>query len=289
MIDLHSHSTASDGTFSPKDIVVTALYKGLKAIALTDHDTVDGLEEFLTTGEKYKDKIETIPGIELSCVNEHGINFHIVGLFIQQNTPELQSLIQKVCVWRDERNHEICEKLIECGIPISWEEIQAECPGNVVGRPHIAAVLIRKGYCNNNQHAFRKYIGRGRPGYVSRRCPLPEVSIAAIHAAGGLAIWAHPYTRGRLTNVKCKELTAELQTQGLDGIEAYYTMHTPTQINSVLKIADELGLLVSGGSDFHGSRMPDISLGTGMGTLCVPNILLQNIKKKLKSTLPLLK
>ena len=279
MIDLHCHSTASDGTLSPKELVQLAGTVPLTALALTDHDTVDGLPEFLAAA-KDAPKIECIPGIEFSCQLESGDTCHIVGLYIDGACGELQEACKQYIIWREERNQMVLAKLNELGYHIKMEDLEnARVEGEgVIGRPHIAAALVAKGYFKKNKKAFDGLIGRGRPAYVPRKVlPAPRC-LKAIHAAGGLAIWAHPMTSASMTYSKCERIIGELKASGLDGIEAYYTEHNELQTKNVIEIAKKLGLLVSGGADFHGENQPSIHLGTGYGGLRIPDSLLPPIK-----------
>ena len=161
---------------------------------------------------------------------------------------------------------------------ITLEEAQGHAGGGVLGRPHIALALVAHGYAHDIQNAFDRYLATGKPGYVRRQVPTPAEAIAAIHADGGVAIWAHPFTRGNYTVAQTRRVAVELKDLGLDGIEAYYPLHTPTQTRNVLKIAAEIGLLVSGGSDFHGIRFRNVELGIGYGKLCVPDALLAPLR-----------
>ena len=279
MIDLHCHSTASDGTLSPSELVRLALTVPLTALALTDHDTVGGLPEFLAAAKDVPN-LECIPGIEFSCQLEKGDTCHIVGLYIDSACGELQEACQQYVIWREERNQLILEKLNGLGYHIEMsdlEKVSLEGEG-VIGRPHIAAALVAKGYFSKNKKAFDELIGRGRPAYVSRQVLPAARCLDAIHAAGGLAIWAHPMTSASMTYNKCERNILELKQSGLDGIEAYYTEHTALQTKNVIAIAEKHGLLVSGGADFHGANQPSIHLGTGYGRLAVPDALLGPLK-----------
>lgn len=279
MIDLHCHSTASDGTLNPRELVQLAQTVPLTALALTDHDTVNGLPEFLEAA-KSAPQLECIPGIEFSCHLESGDTCHIVGLYIDGTCAELQAACQQYCIWREERNQQILEKLNSLGYHIEKEDLEkVKIEGEgVIGRPHIAAALVAKGYFRKNEKAFEELIGRGKPAYVSRQVLPTSRCLGAIHAAGGLAIWAHPMTSNSMTYNKCERIIEELKASGLDGIEAYYTEHNELQTKNVIEIAKKHGLLVSGGADFHGANQPSIHLGTGYGGMRIPDSLLPPIK-----------
>lgn len=278
MIDLHCHSTASDGTCSPTELITLAKQAHLSAVALTDHDTTAGLTEFLSCAAKQN--FDAIPGIELAARNLRQQTFHILGLFIQPDHPELLKMMQQILCWRNERNQSIIARLNQLGLEITLSEIEECCEGEVLGRPHIAKALIRKKYCRTVKQAFDKIIGRGCDAYVFRQVPPPEECIRVIHAAGGLAIWAHPYSSDSMTHIRCRELAAELKEFGLDGIEAYYSLHRHAQTVEALKIAKELQMLVTGGSDFHGTHFPKLNLGSGYGRLQVPDALLKPLRQK---------
>jgi 3',5'-nucleoside bisphosphate phosphatase len=278
MIDLHCHSTASDGSFTPTELVKEAERIGLKALALTDHDTINGLAEFNAAGKD--SPVEAVPGIELAACDaeNHNLSFHIVGLFLTTDSPRLNTLLADVIRWRNERNIAMVEKLASLGIPITLTRVQEVAGGAVIGRPHIAQVLIENGFANDTQNAFDRWLSSGKPGYVYRRVPTPSEAIAAIHSAGGTAVWAHPYTRGNYTNLQMRRIASSLKDMGLDGMEAYYPMHTLCQVRNSLDICKGVGLAPSGGSDFHGTRLRNIALGTGTGKLCVPDSLLDALR-----------
>ncbi len=277
MLDLHCHSTASDGTVLPAQLPAMARDIGLKALALTDHDTVDGVEMFMEAAKEVPE-VRCIPGIELACRLENGTHCHIVGLFVDWKNESLQRLCKQILIWRAERNLNILKKLADLGMPLDFEKLKSQAGGvgdNVVGRPHIAAALVRGGYCKKEKEAFEKYIGRGRPAFCQREVADGPTCIRAIHDAGGLAIWAHPMTT--IDHSKVESVAIELQKGGLDGMEAYYTEFSITQQNTVIKIAGKLGLVLSGGSDFHGDHHPSIKMGTGYGGLQVPDKLLEKL------------
>ena len=270
MIDLHCHSTASDGSLTPAQIVALAEKIGLKAVALTDHDTLAGLDEFLKAGEGAS--VECIPGIELAAQNAGTyFGYHIVGLFLQKESAEMKQLLADCVHWREERNQAILGKLAEMGVGIPMEELHHLAQGEVIGRPHIASALVKHGVVPDSQAAFERFLGSGKSAYVQRRLPTPEVAIAAIHSMGGVAIWAHPYTKGNLTVRQLQRLAVDLKAIGLDGIEADYAMHTPRQRENVAAVARAVGLLPSGGSDFHGVHFRNVQLGVGTGKLLVPD------------------
>lgn len=270
MIDLHCHSTASDGTLSPTEIIAEAQRKNLRAIALTDHDTVDGIDEFLAAAANTG--LLAIPGIELASRNEGGANFHIIGLFVDHKSLALQDALREILRWRNERNLRIVENLRRLNVEVTMEEVAA-IAGNpaTVGRPHFAECLVRKGYVSNSRHAFAKYLDRSKPGYSPRQVPTPERCIEIIHQAGGLAIWAHPFSNNKLTISGFRYAVGEFVKFGLDGVEAIYPRHTPNQRKMAALIARENGIVPSGGTDFHGAVFPELELGTAYGPFQVPD------------------
>ena len=255
-IDLHVHSTASDGTFTPTELVAEAKRCGLSAFALTDHDTVDGISEALAAGEA--SGLEVIPGVEPA------------------NT-ELQAELAKFRDNRDNRNLKMIEKLQEEGFRITAEDLYRLNPDTVVARPHIARYLVDSGQVKDLKTVFDKYIGDGCKCYVDRYKITPMQAVALIHQAGGLAILAHPC----LYKMKRAELTAmieELVDAGLNGIEAVYSCNQGSDEKDFRAMAEKYHLLLSGGSDFHGANKPYIHLGTGKGTMSVPHEFLEAMR-----------
>lgn len=272
-IDLHTHSTASDGTLSPRELVRAAADAGLSALALTDHDTVDGLPEALAAGEEFG--VEVIPGCELSCESDAGW-MHIVGLWLPEHPSGLVEAFKWVLEGRKNRNHDIVAKLNELGIDVTYEEI-AELAGGVIGRPHFARILHQKGVVETVQEAFDVYLGTGGKAYIPKRKLSPERALGLLKAEGATAVLAHPFML-EMTVDQLEAKLRELMDHGLDGIEVFYTEHTPEQVEKYGRLAEKLGLLVSGGSDFHGEVKPHISLGRGRGELDIPYELVERMK-----------
>lgn len=275
-IDLHTHSTISDGTDTPAELVRYAKKKGLRAIALTDHDRIDGIEEAQTVGGEVG--VEVIPGVELSAEFSEGA-MHLLGLFIDRTSP---SFLRRLAVFqtaRRERNPKIVQKLQEMGFKITEEEVAAAAGGRQAGRPHFARVLMQKGYVHSMTEAFERYIGDGKPAYVKKPQPSPEACIALIHEANGIAVLAHPNTI-HLTDQKLSALFERLVKAGLDGVEVYYSTHTPEEIVRYERLADAWNLAKTGGSDFHGEHKPHIDLGVGKGTLRVSYSLLEDLRRR---------
>lgn len=276
-IDLHTHSTASDGSLSPRRLVETALSSGLSALAITDHDTAAGVEEALRAGAELG--LEVVSGVEISARHRPG-QMHIVGLFIDYRSSRLNTWLKERERIRDQRNTGIITKLRGLGIDISLSEVEAKAEG-VVGRPHIAEVLLEKGAVRSREEAFLKFLNRGQPAYCDRVHPSPEDSIREIHRAGGLAILAHYIYCGTRNEEELEALLRRLKEMGMDGMEIYYADYTPAQAELAARMAKRVGLLPSGGSDFHGASKPEVKVGFGFGDLRIPYRILKDLKAAL--------
>jgi hypothetical protein len=274
-IDLHTHSTASDGSLTPTELVGLARRSGLQAIALTDHDTVNGLPEALAAGEEQG--IEVVPGCELSVCAPKGF-IHIVGLFLPEKPVKLMEGMQYLRDRRADRNERIAAKLAELGVDVTYERILEIAGDGTVGRPHIARAIVEAGAASDVQNAFDVYLGERGRAYLPKDKFTPEKALALLKAEGATTILAHPYTM-QLDGDEEAEAIAGLMDMGLDGIECHYTEHTRTMTEKYLALAERMDLLVSGGSDFHGSAKPDIALGRGRGGLHVPYALLEAIRE----------
>lgn len=279
LIDLHSHSTASDGTFSPTQLVALAAEKQLTALALTDHDTLSGLDEFLAAGEEFPG-VRTIPGVEISVRLERDNEAHIVGLFIDHRSPDFNAFLSEIRTNRNQRNEDMLHRLNSLGYVVNMDELLALSPGESVGRPAVAALLIQKGYFDTMGDVFDACLRRGMPGYVPRVLPTPEACIHQIHAAGGVAIWAHPVYRRKNERTYVRVTLENFQHYRLDGIETYYTVFTESQHRMLCEFAERYHLVQSGGSDFHGGNQPRVSLGSGFGDLQVPESLLAPLEAR---------
>jgi predicted metal-dependent phosphoesterase TrpH len=261
MIDLHTHSTYSDGTLSPADLLRHARDTGLEAVALTDHDTVRGV---LTLGVPAPPP-EFVPGIEISIQYHADRRFHMLGLFINPARPESAAFEQLMDEKRHERNRAIVEKLAALGCPMDYEEVRSRARG-IVGRMHIALTMLDKGYIQTLPEAFTRYLNTGRPAYVARyRLPSAE-GIAFIHSLGGVAVLAH-IGKEIPDRDEMRGILADLKGKGLDGMETRHPDHAPELREWLDSLAGELGLAISGGSDFHGDNKPAVSLGRGRGNL----------------------
>ncbi len=257
-VDLHVHSTASDGSSSPREVVAEAKARGLRAIALTDHDTIEGLEEALAAGAELG--LEVIPGVEISADHNPG-SMHILGYFIDHRDRRLDNQLQVLKQARADRNPQIIAKLQKLGLAITLAEVMEVAGGGQVGRPHIAQVLVRKGYVANFQEAFEKYIGNHGPAYVNKFRFAPKDAIAMITAAGGAAALAHPFTLEYSSTQHLKMILQQLREWGLTALEVYYPEHSPERQAQYKKLAQELGLLTTGGSDYHGVIKPEVKIG----------------------------
>jgi 3',5'-nucleoside bisphosphate phosphatase len=258
LIDLHVHSTASDGSFPPGEVVRQAKAGGLTAMALTDHDTVDGLTEAVAEGERIG--LEVIPGVEISAQFPGG-TMHILGLFVDYHNGRLDERLMVLKQARLDRNPQIIAKLNALGIPITMARVEAISGGGQVGRPHIARALMELGYVSDLQEAFDKYLGWHKPAYVSKFRFPPDQALAMIREAKGIPVLAHPFTLGLGSAYALKNLAIELKGLGLAGLEVFYSEHTKEQEALYLKLARELDLLITGGSDYHGLNKPEITLG----------------------------
>lgn len=278
MIDLHTHSTASDGTASPTELVELAARSRLDAVALTDHDTLDGLPEALEAGRRLG--LEVIPGCELS-VGEGARSMHLVGLWVAPEAPALRARLDAVQQARNDRNLEIIERLRSLGIDITLEQVE-ELAGSTVGRPHIARVLVQLGAARDFDHAFDEFVGNTGQAYVPRRRLSPAEALDTLRSDGATSILAHPRLLGQ-PPAELRATLEELKELGLDGLEVYYPEHDARTMSLLLHLANTLDLQVSGGSDFHGAVKPAISLGRGKGSLLVPGRVLDDLKQYRKS------
>jgi len=299
MIDLHVHSIKSDGTFSPKELVDYAMKKGLRAFALTDHDTVDGLEEALNYAQSLKREFienrengqteqmenvpEVIPGIEFSTEYQ-GRDVHILGLYINHNAPVFKKTLQNFVDSRTLRNHKMCSLLQSAGFDITYEKLLEEFPGAVITRAHYAKYLLNHGYIKSMTEAFDRYIGDRCPYYVPREKVTPAQAVELILAADGIPILAHPVLY-RMSDDRLEELVARLKEVGLMGMEAIYSTYTAGEEKKMKRLARKYHLLVTGGSDFHGDNKPGLDLGNGYGKLAIPDEILDHIQKSRKNLL----
>ena len=287
-IDLHVHSNKSDGTYSPTRLLNYAMEKGLAAIALTDHDTVDGLDEIIEYAKILRCRqtsLEPVPGanipeiisgIEFSTEYE-GRDIHILGLYIDHKSAEFEKPLQDFVNSRIIRNEKMCRLLQEAGIDITYEKLCAEYPDSVITRAHYGSYLLKYGYIRNIHEAFEKYIGDNCPYFVPREKVTPQDAVQLILKAKGVPILAHPPLY-HMSDSRLDKLVATLKDAGLMGIEAIYSTYSSSEERDMRRLADKYDLLISGGSDFHGENKPNLDLGTGYGKLYVDYSVLESIK-----------
>jgi len=266
-VDLHVHTTASDGDLSPRECVAAAAREGLAAIAITDHDTTAGNAEAAAAGREFG--IKVVPGVEVSCSHER-FTIHLLGYYPDEDDERLAAMLAQLRSRREERNPRILARLAELGCPVDYDEVLEVSGGTVVGRPHIAAVMVRKGYVGSVAEAFDRYLARGAAAYVERAKPPVAEALAVLSQARAIPVLAHPGTLGADDFAEIERLVRELVPLGLRGIEAYYHNHDMALTSRLIALAQREGLLFTGGSDFHGSRKPDIALGRGTGNMRVP-------------------
>lgn len=280
MVDLHVHSTCSDGTFTPEELVDYAIKKGLTAFALTDHDTVSGLDRAIHYAEILRHTPvqipEVIPGIELSTEYQ-GKDIHMVGLFIDYHQPDFARYLEDFIHSRENRNKKMCALLQEHDIDITYEALLAEFPGAVITRAHFARYLLSHGYIQSLKEAFDRYVGDRCPCFVPREKVTPAQAVELILGAGGVPVLAHPILY-HMSDDRLEALVAELKSIGLVGIEAIYSTYNTAEERQIRGLASKYGLKISGGSDFHGANKPKIDLGTGWGKLYVPDEVLEKLR-----------
>ena len=273
-IDLHTHSNVSDGSLTPTEVMKAAKEAGLKAVALTDHDTIDGLQEALQAAKDLD--IECIPGIELSALYKD-LEVHIVGLFLDLENPQLKNRLDAFRKIRDNRNDRMFAKMQAAGVDITIEKLRALDGDAVITRANIARYLLHIGYVKSIPEAFDKYLNPGMPFFVQKSDITPKDVIETIRENGGIAILAHPLTY-KFSHSELIECIETLKSYGLQGLETYYSTFSEADHRDMKRLADQYGLLHSGGSDFHGNVKPHIQIGKGMGKLVIPYDLLDKMK-----------
>ena len=256
-IDLHMHTTASDGSNPPREVIRLAHEAGLQAVAITDHDNVNGVREAMEAGKQYG--VEVLPGIELSADYE-GTELHILGYLIDPEAESLSDLLSIALVNREERNQKIVEKLRAEGIQITMEELRQRHPGTVLGRPHMGLLMMEKGYVDSVKQSFREYMGKGAKCYVPKTCMPLEQAFSRILAAGGVPVLAHPF-QYELDDGALRKLIDLVKGLGCAGMECIYARYNEAQRQYLLDLAQEYDLIATAGSDFHGTPKPDILVG----------------------------
>ncbi len=250
-IDLHTHTTASDGIYSPTGLIDLARRYGLRSLAITDHDTVGGLDEAVRYAGQTG--FELIPGIEFS-VDYEGGSFHLVGLYIDYRNPRLIEVTEHLKERRSTRIGRIIEDLAKHDIVIPLDEVLAEAGGESMGRPHVARVLVRHGFAEDMNDVFRRFMVRGRPGYIRKEKITIDEAVSLIHESGGVAVIAHPISLNFGSFQNFIPIIENMIRSGIEGIEVYASMHSDAEVSEFLEIARRYDLLVSGGSDFHGDK-----------------------------------
>lgn len=277
MIDLHVHSNHSDGTLSPEELVTLAVNIGLSAFALTDHDTVSGIAAAKKAAEQYSTKgssVTVIPGIEISAAYEDR-DIHILGLFIDEASDALSSVLEKAVYAREQRNEQMTERFQNLGIGLTLDALRTQNPDTVITRAHFAKFLIEHHYVKTQAEAFERYLGYHSPCFVPREYMAPEAAISAILQAGGIPVLAHPLLYRLKPNV-LDSLIERLKSAGLKGLEVFYSSNTSFDESIVYSLANRHNLLMTGGSDFHGSNKPNLFLGTGRNqNLNIPDRILE--------------
>jgi predicted metal-dependent phosphoesterase TrpH len=278
MIDLHVHTTASDGTYTPADVVRYAAQKGVTALAITDHDTVAGVS--LALDQAPAAGVEVVPGVEVSAQWESGI-MHILGYFLKIDQEEFLGKLARLKQARDERTPKILAKLRDLNVDVSVEEVNEAARGGVPGRPHIARVMTQKRYVAGLQEAFDLFLKKGGAAYVEKFKLPPEEALELILRAGGLPVLAHPYSLlEEMEHDELEETLRWLVSLGLGGIEVYYPVHSEDQTRLFLEFARRFDLAITGGTDFHGANKPEVEIGVIPGQPPLSYTMLQDLKKR---------
>jgi predicted metal-dependent phosphoesterase TrpH len=274
VIDLHTHSTVSDGSDPPEQIPELAAEAGCTAVALTDHDRLDGIDSARARAAALG--IELVPGCEISCEVSPG-TMHVLIYFVEPGEGPLQDELVRLQRARDDRNTHLVARLQGLGLPVTLEEIEQEAGGRGIGRPHVAALLVRKGLASSIQDAFDHYLAKGRPGYVDKVRLEADQAVRLARASGGVAVLAHPLSLA-LAPAELDRAARELVDIGLAGIEALYGRYAPDERAGLCELARRHDLVATGGSDYHGSYKPDLAVGVGAGDLDVPDDVLTQLR-----------
>lgn len=271
-IDLHIHSTASDGTLTPADIIALALRLRIGAISITDHDSIAGSREAVLNG--IPEDLGFLTGVEISAEPPPSYpgagSIHILGYGVRLDDPELNGTLSKLQEARKDRNPQIIARLNKLGIAIRLEEVDREAGDGQPGRPHIAKLLVKKGIVRSIDDAFNRYLGNGKPAYVDKFRIESSQAIELINAAGGIPVLAHPCLLELESDQQLDEILREMMAMGLKGLEVYFSEHTPEQTHRYAELAKRCDLLMTGGTDFHGDIQPEVQMGVGRGDLHVP-------------------
>jgi predicted metal-dependent phosphoesterase TrpH len=276
VIDLHTHSTVSDGSDDPARIPELAAANGCSAVALTDHDRQDGIAAAAKRAGELG--VELIPGVEISC--EHTGTMHVLVYFLVPGEGPLQDELIRLQASRDSRNQKIAGLMQSLGLPVTYEEIEAEAGGTGAGRPHMAAILVRKGVVGSIQEAFDVWLAKGRPAYLDKVRLTADVAIRLAHQSKAVPVLAHPFSLG-LEPAATESTIAELAGYGLGGLEAIYGRYSPEEREGLTGLARRHGLAITGGSDHHGTFKPDLQVGIGRGDLDVPDSALDDLRARI--------
>lgn len=276
MIDLHTHTRFSDGSLSPAELVEKAAAMGLTAVAVTDHDTVDGLPEALAAGERLG--IEVVPGVEINLEHDQ-VTMDMLGYFLDGcPSDELKAELAELRVYRDERNARMIERLAEIGLPLEPADLAAAAEHDAVGRPHIGEAMVRHGYVSTISEAFKLYLRRDAPAWVDRRRLTLGPALRLLRASGGLPVLAHPGII-RTDAPGLDRIVRDAARAGLAGIECYYPLHDEATVARCVGLARRYGLVATGGSDYHGSVKPKARLGVGSGESPIPDAVLDDLRR----------
>lgn len=276
-VDLHTHSDRSDGSDTPVQVVELAAAANVTGLSLTDHDTIDGLHAAAQRAAELD--VQFLPGIELS-VHTPQRTIHLLGYGFDPSHPELVETLASQQQSRFQRNTLLIEQLVALGYEIRLEEVVAKTDGGSVGRPHFAAVLMEKGFVSSIDEAFTELLAEGKPAYVERREFAASDAIALLHRAGGVAIWAHPTRFAAIDEPRFRTELEELLAVDLDGFECWYSRFTPDLRRRMVRIARQYGVIPTGGSDYHGSYKPDLSIGSGTGDLQIPLEVFEELRNR---------
>lgn len=275
MIDLHTHSAISDGSDPPARIPELALEAGCRAVALTDHDRLDGNDAAAARAAELG--IDFVPGCELSC--EFPGTMHVLVYWLATVEGPLQDELVRLQEARETRNRLLAERLGAAGVPVTYDEMVTEAGGVGIGRPHVAAIMVRKGVVASIQEAFDTWLAKGQPGYVDRERLSPGDALALARASGGVPVLAHPLSLG-LDGAALEQTIGELRDAGLAGLEATYGRYSAEDREGLCALATTFDLVATGGSDYHGTYKPDLQVGSGRGDLDVPDAALEALASR---------
>lgn len=276
MIDLHTHTNESDGSYSPFELVDAAVAVGLEALAISDHDTLEGYDRALPRAREKS--LDLVCGIELST-KFHGKTVHLLGYFLEDRPADgFRDWLSEMQATRRDRNLRMADRLRTLGIDVTIEEVESR-GRSLAGRPHFARLMLEKGYVSSIQQAFDEYLDESAKGYVDRHEPELSAAIQRINAAGGISSIAHPVRLGYRDPQKLRTVVGEMRAAGLTALEAYHSDHRPPDVEQYLGLAREFGLGVTGGSDFHGAAKPNVQLGVGAGNLSIPRSVLDRLRE----------